>query len=221
MKMEFRWVKFWRLIGFKRIRSFTLIELMISIMITGMLIVCFYAFESFSNTQVIDSDRRAKVQNNLAYCLEHMSKYVQQATGDINNPPIVLWPNLINLQGFELKFDCLKTPSNLDDDIRVRYRLNNANELIVSLPDGSVGCILPVPVDGEILSDRIVAGCDNSIMPANPSEGFYVNLDPQGNLLNIGLVGRYDPTIPVMGAGKINPQVEMKTKVLCNSVSTN
>ena len=44
--------------------------------------------------------------------------------------------------------------------------------------------------------------------------------DVQGNLVGIDLVGRYDPTKPVSGTRFANPQVEVKTQIICNSSST-
>ncbi|MBU4252771.1 MAG: hypothetical protein KJ931_05725 [Candidatus Omnitrophica bacterium] len=227
MNIKINRVEFWDFIGSKSYKSLTLIELMVSIMMAGMLIVGFYGFETFSNVQMIDSDRRAKVQNNLAYCVEHMSKYVQQANGDINYPPIKLYPDLVTPTGFQVRYDCksIQTPSDLTDDVWVYYTLSGNNLNVGcknNLGADCAGSCSKFPAGEELLSNKIVANFNNSIMPANPTDGFYVRVDAQGSLVNIGLVGRYDPTKPVISGTRFtNPQIEVKTKIICNSSSAN
>ncbi len=210
-------VKFWYFIVPKSIKSLTLAELLISIIIIAIMIVGILGFEIFSNAQVIDSDRRIKVQNQLAYCLEHMSKYIQQANGSIVFPAIEL---LAGSDGFrvQIDFNTPQTPSNLADDAWVSYSLSG-NTLSTSC--SSVGCGSFV---ADTLSNKIIANFNNSIMPVNPTDGFYVFINSSGNLVDIGLVGRSDPTRPVIDPGAprfVNPQVEAKTKIICNSSSSN
>lgn len=198
-------------------KALTLVELLVSVMIVGMLIVGFYGFETFTNTQVIDADRRAKVQNQLAYCLEHMSKYIQRANGDVSNPPIKLYPTAgPPWTGFQVRFDCnaTQTPSDLTDDVWIYYTLSGNN-----LSVGCSGTCASVPA--EVLSTKILANFINDILPPGAPNGFYVTVTAQGNIANIGLVGRYDPTKPVdTGTRLVNPQVEAKTKIICNSSSS-
>ena len=217
--MENSRVKSWGLFSLKTIKSLTLVELMVSVMIVGMMIVGFYGFETFTNTQVIDSDRRAKVQNQLSYCLEHMSKYIQRANGDTSNPPIKLYPNAgPPYTGFQVRFDCnaTQTPSVLTDDVWIYYTLAGNN-----LSVGSTGGCALVPA--EVLATKILDNFSNTVLPfyPAPTAGFYVVVDAGGNLVNIALVGRYDPTRPVdSGTSFVNPQVEAKTRIICNSSSS-
>ncbi len=208
-------------------KSITLIELIVSIIIVTMMVLSFYSLEIFSQGQVINSERRAKVQNQLAYVLEHMSKYVQQANGDKNNPPIIYYPNPPAAPtGFQVRYDCksIQTPSDLTDAVWVYYTLNSStHELSTGCSGANCGSCSPdrpvPPVSpGEVLSNKIIANFNNSIMPANPTDGFYVKVDPSGNLVDIGLVGRYDTS---NSSSLTNPQVEMKTKIICNNSSTN
>ena len=198
---------------FKKTRGLTLIELLVSLIILSLIIVGIYNIETFSNSQVIDSDHRAKVQNDLAFALEHMSKYIQQGNGNITNPAIVL----VAGSGFKVRVDLNspQTPSDLSDDAWVSYLLSG-NNLNTSCT-GSCSTF-----SAETLSKRIVSGFSNSVMPVGPASGFYVSIDPLGNLVDIGLVGRYDPTKPVISATTrfINPQIEMKTRVISNSSSS-
>lgn len=207
-------------------KSLTLIELIVSIIIVTMTVLSFYSLETFSHGQMINSERRVRVQNQLAYALEHMSKYVQQANGDKNNPPIIYYPNPLTPTGFQVKYDCnsIQTPSDSTDDVWIYYTLNSSNhELSTGCSGANCGSCSPdrpVPpvFPGEVLSNKIIANFDNSIMPANPTKGFYVQVDSLGNLVDVGLVGRYDTS---SSSALANPQVEMKTKIICNNSSTN
>lgn len=213
-KKEFAGVILRDFIGAQGVKSFTLIELLVSMVIVTLMVVGFYSFEIYSNTQVLDTNRRVKVQSDLVYIVEHMSRYIQQANGDENNPPIILYPTVGVKRGFQVRYDCnvVQTPSDLTDDVWVYYALVGNN-----LSVGCSGICSSVPA--EVLSSKIVMGFNNSIMPVNPTDGFYVSVDALGNLVNIGLVGRYDPSRPVSGR-YVNPQVTIKTKVICNSASS-
>ncbi|MFH0917604.1 MAG: prepilin-type N-terminal cleavage/methylation domain-containing protein [Candidatus Omnitrophota bacterium] len=240
IKMQLSGIKFFKAYGPKNAKALTLVELLVSIMIVGLLIVGFYGFETFTNTQVIDADKRAKVQNQLAYCLEHMSKYISRANGNVSNPPIKLYPSSISPTGFQVRFDCgtladaqAQTPSDLTNDVWIYYTLSG-NDLSVGCQTGlgadcvtSLSCRSDAVPEAEVLSTKIISGFYNGVMPVNPDKGFYVEIDDQGsplvdqgNLVKIGLVGRYDPTKPVDSGKLVNPQVEAKTKIICNSSSS-
>ncbi|MFH1190905.1 MAG: hypothetical protein V1670_01740 [Candidatus Omnitrophota bacterium] len=218
-KMGFNRFKFWEFNVLVSVKSVTLVELLVSIMITGLLILGFYGFELFSNTQVIDAERRTKVQNDLAYCLEHMTKYIQQANGDIDDAWIRYFP-ASDPTGFEVRVDFNGTPLDLTDDPWVRYQLQGAGDILQVSCVGGAGCPASFAED---LADKVLGGFqEDSLLPeplpANPS-GFYVQIDAQGNSVNIGLVGRYDKTRPT-NTSFVNPQVEVKTRIICNSASS-
>lgn len=218
------WFKFLGFRGLKNIKSLSLVELMISIMAVAIMVLSFYSLETYGHQQVTSADRRAKVQSQLAYCLEHMSKYVQQANGDKNNPPIKLYPDEGTKTGFQVRFDCnsaqqsptQQTPFDLTNDVWVYYTLSGN-----SLSVGCSGTCAAVPA--EVLSTKIVANFNNSVLPDSPTDGFYVEVDPLGSFVDVGLVGRYDPDqVPVTAAERLaNPQVEIKTRLICNNSSMN
>jgi len=197
-------------------KSLTLIELLISLLVVTIMVLSFYSLETFSHGQVINSERRIKVQNQLAYVLEHMSKYVQQASGNKNNPAIVL-----TLSGFQVRVDFRspQVPSDLNNGAWVSYSLDsNFHTLSTNCSaygaTGTCGSFI-----SETLTDKIIGNfVANAIMPNNPTNGFYVKVDPLGNLVDIGLVGRYDTSQP---PALRNPQVETKTRVICSNSSTN
>jgi Tfp pilus assembly protein PilE len=225
------WFNFPRFQNNQNTKSITLVELMISLLVVGIMVLSFYSLETFSHQQVISAHRRVKLQGNLSFCLEHMSKYIQQSTGNINTLPIKLYPNEISPTGFQVNFDCKATPSDLTDDVWVYYALSDVDS--DTKPELSVACsgtncgtttkCSEIPITPEVISRNIITGFSTGVLPEPLESGFSVYVDALGNFIDIGLVGRFDPDSPESAGtgGVINPQVEMKTKVICNSSSTN
>ena len=194
----------------KKICGLSLIELLISIILMSLVVLGFSSIDLFSRHHVISSDRRVKVQNEISYAIEYMSKYVQQSIGDFNNPPIKRYPPSGPKKGFRVNVDLNlpQTPSDLSDDTWVDFRL--------------VGNRLRARESGpnEILTEKIIDGVVTTVMPEIPDQGFYVRItDPgpdQGTAVDIGLVGRYNPTV---AASPDNPQISMKTRLVSPSSS--
>lgn len=203
-------------------KGITLLELLISILVVSIMVLSFYSLEEYAHSQVIFSDRRAKVQNDLNYALEHMSKYVHQANGYVNDPGIVLTGS-----GFQVRVDrnSPQTPSDTTDDDLISYSLSS-NTLSTSCT-GTCDSFT-----GEDLSSRIISGFASDTvmpdpMPDQPASGFFVKIDPDGNgmthVVEVALVGRYNPSGPTTTAARLttNPQVGMKTRLICNGCSAN
>ncbi|MDD5465458.1 MAG: hypothetical protein PHP73_03845 [Candidatus Omnitrophica bacterium] len=171
-----------------------------------MMVLSFYSLETFSQGQVINSERRAKVQNQLVYVLEHMSKYVQQANGNKDYPAIVITTG----SDFKVRVD-FRSPQDPSDynSAWVRYYLDNVNinTLKTECAPIGAGTCGPFPITPETLTDKIITF--NATQDADPLKS---------NIIEIDLVGRYDTSSPDTLA---NPQVEMKTKIICNNCSTN
>jgi Tfp pilus assembly protein PilE len=214
----------------KKTKSTTLVELLITILIVALMVLSFYGLATFSHKQVINADRRTKVQNSLSYCLQHMGKYVQQASGYKSNSGIQLIAN-----GFQVRVDSylfqnpqILPTTDLNDDVWISYTLTGHALSTSCTPVGSGSCGTFLP---EVLSNYIVDGFNNSVLPVIPpysaSNGFYVVLDSSpGNLtgssVDVGLVGRYDPAVVPTPATKLsNPQTAIQTKLICNNYSTN
>lgn len=62
-------------------KSVTLLELLISIVLLGMIVLGFSTIELFGRFHALSSDRRAKLQNEASYVLEHMTKRISEAVG--------------------------------------------------------------------------------------------------------------------------------------------
>jgi len=196
-------------------KSVTLIELIIAVSLFGVLVVAFTSFDTYSRHHVIVSDRRARLQNELAYALEQMSKYVLQGTGNFNNQPLQQTTN-----GFRVRVDYwpysspvqTPTPQNLNDDLWFNFSLN-ANTLSSICTQVTPG-VSPACPFAETLSTRIIAGVVYGPIPSNPTSGFYINFTDSNTMVEVGLVGRWNLSSAV---SVDNPQVVMKSKVYSHS----
>jgi len=190
----------------KRNCALSLIELLVSMILMSLIILGFFSIDLFSRHHVVGSDKRAKVQNEIVRSIEYMSKYVQQSIGDVNNPPIKVYPSVVGQTGFQVRVDLNtpQTPGDLTDDTWIVFYLNGNS--LKTVQNGTT----------EVLSTRIISTFDTNVMPSNPDKGFYVSITDQGTAVDVGLVGRYDPTI---AASSDNPQISMKTRLVSPSSS--
>ena len=77
--------------GIKKVRdkhSVTLIELLIATTLIGLLSLAIWSIDSFVHHHLIDSDRRAVIQNEASRVLEYMVKYTSRAVGSSTQLPI-------------------------------------------------------------------------------------------------------------------------------------
>jgi len=69
-------------------RGLTLVELLIAVCIFALIVIGFSSIDTFSHYHVMSSDRRAKLQNDASYVLEHMAKEISKAIGDVNQTTV-------------------------------------------------------------------------------------------------------------------------------------
>jgi Tfp pilus assembly protein PilE len=190
----------------KKDRGINLIELIVSVVLMSLVLLCFFSIDLFSRNHVISSEKRSKVQSEVVRAIEYMSKYVQQGIGDFNNQPITAYPFLGAQTGFRVRVDlnAPQTASDLSDDTWVNFYLDGT--ALKALQGATT----------EALSERIVGVFITEVMPESPAGGFYVKITDQGTAVDIGLVGRHNPAI---AASLDNPQVAMKTRLVCPSSS--
>lgn len=177
----------------------TLIELLVAIILLSVVALAVGNIDLFSRHHLLSSDRRLKLQNELSFTLEHISKNVYQGVGDANNPPLEQISN-----GFRVRVDRNTTPTpSLSDDTWVSYTLTNNN----------LTCVIP-GLSSEVISTHIVSGVSYSAMPVLPLpagyKGLYILFTDNFTAVEIGLVARWKPNEP---AGVDNPQVTMKTRI--------
>lgn len=203
-------------------KSVTLIELIISVTIVSVIILSIYSIDNFSRNQVINSERRVKVQNELAYTLEHMGKYVQQAIGNVSDPgnlaPAIEYFPPGNPSGFRVRVDFNQTPSNLNDDPWIRYRLVNPNTIRVSCSGGCPASFINEDLITRVLNANGFINPIPAILPDPPTDGFYATIGDNGSSVEVVLIGRFRPD---ENRSLRNPEAVMRTRLICNSCSTN
>jgi len=96
-------------------RAITLLELLIAITLVSIIAIGFYSIYLFSHFQVLSSDRRAQVQNEASYILEHMSKNIAGAIGN----EVVYGANTI--------IDT-NEPTGAGEDVRIRVYIDGNND---------------------------------------------------------------------------------------------
>ena len=185
----------------KRNSAITLLELIIAISLLGVVALGFTSIQNFARYHAIGSERRAKVQNELSFVLQHISKNIQRATGDGNNPPIAALAN-----GFRVRVDAnpTPTPANYGDDTWYNYTLSG----------NTFYC------NGEALSAYIVSGVNSSYPASEPANvGFnYGLLDSGVPCVAVMLRGRYSPSSAVNAD---NPEITMGSRFCSVSASSN
>jgi Tfp pilus assembly protein PilW len=221
----------------KRLSGVTLIELIVAVILLSVIILAVMSIDTFGRYHLIGSDRRSRLQNKVAYALEHMQKNIALATGNFSLPTIQSITN-----GFRVRVDPhflapavylneLAPNTSLTASIYpmytwVSYVLNSTPLNSSSVPSAiNYSYTLPNGTSySEDLATNVVSGVVAGQMPANPTTtGFYIFItDPgtgtpvSGTAVEVGLVGRWDPTLD---ASSDNPQVVMKTKVYATSAS--
>jgi len=62
-----------------KVKGFTLLELIIALILFSIIVLAFTNFELFGRYQLISSDRRAKLQNEVSRLIDHVSKHIIEA----------------------------------------------------------------------------------------------------------------------------------------------
>jgi len=182
----------------------SLIELIMAIILMSLVLLGFFSIDLFSRNHVISADKRVKVQNQISYALDYISKYVQQGVGEFNSPAIRRYPAAGVQTGFQVRVDLNtpRTPGNLVDDPWITFYL-----------DGNALKVIFITTT-EVLTEKIISNFSATVMPDYPTAGFYARITDNGMAVDVGLVGRYDPAVAVSSD---NPQIAMKTRLVCPS----
>ena len=141
-------------------KSITLLELIIGISLLVVIILGVTAFDVASRYFLKSSERKSQVINELNFILEHLSKNVNQAVGDISNSGIVK-VDQSNRVLLHLRQDALRTPNKYNDDLWVTYAYYTSS----SGPDSYTLAFWPprqnrnsLPLNRrEVLSSRVVS----------------------------------------------------------------
>ena len=196
---------------YKNIYGITLIELLITVILIGMLVLALVSIQRFSVHHMIASERRAKLQNEGYIILEQMTKSLLNATGDIINPAVRIYPNPT---GIAIRVDRNNppTPQNYSDDNITAYRNNTGYRL--EYCDGLTGSTYPATLN----SAACPTGGWQEIL--NRLRDFAITTADNNTtiVINFSIV-RYDPANPQ--TSEDNPEVNMTTRVHMPSASGN
>lgn len=185
----------------KRFKGITLIELLIAMVLLSIIVLGLNSIDFFSHFHLITSDRRARIQNEASFALEHMSKQITNAIGDLQSPPLQVYPGNREIR--------IRVDSDRDgyldvDDLWIGYR--QLGSQILFYPDATqLG-------NSEVIANHILAEglkVDQCIDDACSASHI--------NRFNITVTARWNSAIPV---SLENPEIVLRTTVVAHSVST-
>lgn len=187
-------------------KSVTLLELLIAIALLSVIAIGFSSIDLFSRYHVISSDRRAKLQNEISYVLEHMTKEISKAVGDVSHRPIVPSPSSdIIIAWIDVNQNGRQDPYPTDHCVMYWYQDNPTYQ------------ILYYPNTGSSSAYEIIARKINSCSFQHAWTAAQRN-----NYVDITIAACWDPDgVPNACGTPDNPSVTMRTQIKMPAVSTN
>lgn len=214
----------------------TLIELLTAISLLSAIALGLTSIDLFTRHHVISSDRRAKLQNEVSFALDHISKSLARAIGNIPIDHVndtTLGTDIIDTvavaepgdpAGSVLKI-YVDGPDSTPDgkrgagDYRVAYRFRDSSAALAAEKNRLEYCanyIFGGANSYEVIANRITSfsAALEGYVSGNPASG--------SNSLNISLTACWDPAQARYACGAPdNPSVTMSGLVYMPSVSTN
>ena len=185
----------------------TLLELIVAIAFMAVLVLGIGSIDMFGRSHAITADRRAKLQNEVSFLLEHMAKNIGMAIGNtanITNP--VVNTTSTSLQ---VRIDVNQNGQNDTGDSWIEYDWNNASGVVSYCGNCTSNNPCPSGCAWENVSSRVSA--------------FNCNYNSSNNYINVNITACWDfansSTCGDISAG--NPQVSMNSRINMPSVSTN
>lgn len=203
-------------------KSLTLIELLIAISLLSVITFAIFNIDLFSRFHTISADRRVRLQNEVSYVLDHMTKEISRAIGNelVNNDDTVVDTGTIGGDtAIRIYIDAngngrRDTPPSAATDFWRAYCFTgiagpNPFQIRYCPRCTNVPCTTcSQPWNSDILSTRISAFV--CIKPGDPNP-------LTDNFVDIQLIARWQPA---QTASPDNPEVVMRTKIKMPSVST-
>jgi hypothetical protein len=185
-------------------RAITLVELIISIVLLGMVMLGFYGIDMFSRQQFLAADKRSKVQNEATFVLSHISKHMLTVIGDVDNPALVIANSGLNTTSiFAVNDTHADGVRNLTDDLNLTYCFNNATCNAAAQPYTLV--FVPVPAaTAEVLARHVQV----------------FNVTQNGNYLTMQISTCWQPSGTPKACGTLdNPSMNLTNIIKMPSVS--
>jgi len=189
-------------------KSITLFELIIALVLFSLIVIGIGSISVFGRFHVLTSDRRAKVQNEISYCFDHISKFGSRAIG---NEAVFGANSAVRIvAGTSVAFfiDANKDGlRNTVNDYWIRYSFAS-NSLTYCGNCGNDSASASCNVPTEVLSSKITS--------FTPTKNFAA-----GNHIRISITGCYNPAgVPFACNHPNNPSVVMESTISLPSVST-
>lgn len=191
-------------------KSVTLMELLIVLVIFSLIIVGITSINVFSRHHVVSSDRRTRLQNEISFCFEHITKQGLRAIGNERiygaNSAVSIVANT------SLSFFVDSNPDGKKDasDTWVSYTFNPSTYRLTFCANcGSSPTCACSAANTEVLSEKIVAFSPTKV--ANFT---------QGNHIEVVITARWDPSQPSATATSENPEMNMRAAIDLPSIST-
>ena len=194
-------------------KSVTLMELLIAMVLFGLIVLGVTNVETFSRYHLLASDRRAKLQNTISTCLEHMTKNLSQAIGNEALGVGVVWYGVSG--GNYYLTARVDTNSNgmaegWQVDYISGYKLNYANHNLYYCNNCFDSPYSLCTGTEEVLTNNITA--------FTASKSF----SGGNNYINVDLTACWDPAQATAVCGTPdNPTVSMSASIIMPSVATN
>ncbi|MFH0738282.1 MAG: hypothetical protein V2A59_00250 [Candidatus Omnitrophota bacterium] len=215
----------------QNIKSSTILELLISVIILSILVIVFAAIELFSHTHVLTVDRRAKVQNDLAYIMEHSTKQIAKSIGNAKiNRTSADGDEIIKkgpIDGDDKEAIVFYIDVNKDgirnDDVAKPWRAYRLR-MPIAEPEGNYRLWwCPSCSDSTCLTCDPVWGTLENILSKRVTDVIY-NYNPANNYVDITIQGCWDPekvtTDDDCGTSDRNPSASFTARIKMPSVST-
>lgn len=199
-------------------KSVTLIELLIAMSLLAVMILGINSIDIFSRFHFFSTDRQAKVQNDVSFCLEHMTKNLASAIGNellsAQNPTVFISPNSTNTAILSVFADgngngIRDAAGGINDDRWIGYTFNSSTNILSYC---------------NWCADSTCSACSgtrdtlaSSISAFSASKNFN-----NGPYIHVSLTSCWQPAATTASCGSFdNPSVTMETSLALPSVANN
>jgi len=188
-------------------KSFSLIELVMAISLLGVIILAVSNIDIFSRYHYAATDRRAKLQNDVSLCLEHIAKNASRAIGNETffgaNSVVSMGVNTLSIF-----IDANKNGSiDAGMDYWVRYKLEPSSHEFSycgQCSDSACGSC-------SAISEEQLARDVTEFIPAKDFS--------QAGYIDVSITACWDPRTPSTCGTPDNPSVSMSTGIALPSVA--
>jgi Tfp pilus assembly protein PilV len=184
-------------------KSITLLELLICITLIGLIVLGFFNIHIFSRYHLVTATRRANLQNEVSYILEHMAKKISGAIGDVRNYPINFTDPFLTVRVDSNQNGILDATDNFS-----AYEYNSTQHLLRFCSNFTI----PTRTCNsgyEVVSRHITSSLNST----------YVVFNNTTNYMTVSINACWEPDRATCGQSE-NPTVTMTSRIKMPSVST-